>query len=242
MQTFREKLSAALEASKFNKRSLSLAAGLGERTIANLLNSEDVDTTATGPGLFSMARVCDELDISLDWLAGRQEAMRGLKAAEIDLALTIQRFKSATPHDTEDGAVISPSYMMRQFVRSGGMLEGFRDVLSYCDRYAPPNTTDEPVKLIAQGANSLSAITMGGCNRDVRQMALNAAASNELRKQLLRDHIEAKERGCLTTVESLNIQMPNRPIRTKMDYTRVILNVENDDGERENLVYSSLII
>lgn len=242
MHCFRERLQLALDSSTHNRRTLSLAAGLGERTIANILGNKELDTSPTGPGLFAMARVCEELGISMDWLAGREEAMRGLKSAEKELAMTIQRFKSAIPTETDSGAILSPNYMMRLFVRSGGMLEAFEDLLSYCDRYEPPKSIDDPIKVLAQGSNALSAITMGGSNPDVLQMALNSASDGALRKKLVSDHIEASKRGCLTTVESLDVQMPNRPIKIKMDYTRVILNLKTKTGKKENVLYASLIL
>ena len=244
MNDFRARLRAAIEASGYRRslRSLSLDAALGEKTIANMLQNDTIDTSKTGPGIFSMARVADQLGVSLDWLAGREGPENFGAQGEQEFALTIARFAAASAGQfTSEGRPPSPQAMLRLYARSGGRLEAFEKTLKYCDRYHCPEPGAKSASVKHVGAESLAAITMGTNDKTVLQIALATVADEQFRKKLVDDHQETMRRGCLCTVEELNIQMPNRPVRVKMDYIRVLLMVTDRNGDQEILAYASLI-
>jgi hypothetical protein len=239
LPNFRERLKAAIDKSKYkgSYRALSIEAGLGERTIANLIAKSDLDISRNGPGLFAMSRVADCLDVSLDYLAGRQSSQAdGLRNSIMRIA------GGARGQLVEEGLAPTPDALQRLYVRSGGLLSAFEPVLQFCDRYelVPPDAGH--VSVISVGKESLAAITMGSKDRDALQKALSDVPDPAFREKLVKDHNEAQQRGCLTTVERLDVQMPNRPVRVRMDYIRVLMCVEGQNGNREILAYASLII
>lgn len=244
MNDFRNRLRAAVDKSKYRNslRTLSIDAGLGERTIANMLANESIDHSKSGPGLFTMATIAELLDISLDWLSGGKDSSRALTAGDIEFALSIERFASSSSGQfTQGNQPPTPQAMQRLFVRSGGRIEAFEKVLKYCDRYNAIAPGAECVSVKDVGTESLAATTMGTPDPAVLQVALSSVADDKLRTKLVYDHLDVQRRGCLSTVERLDIQMPNRPVLVRMDYIRVLLYVTDTDGNSEILSYSSLI-
>lgn len=245
MNDFRQRLKAAMDKSKYRNsaRSLSLAADLGERTVANMLSNEAIDSSKTGPGLFSMSRVANLLGVSLDWLAGRDDLTPPMTEGDKQFSLAMERFAATSSGQfTQGNRPPNPQAMQRLYVRSGGRLEAFESVLKYCDRYNCLEPDAKSVSVKAVGQESLAALTMGSNDAGVLQIALSTVPDEAFRKRLVDDHLETQRRGCLCTVETLDVQMPNKPVRVKMDYIRVLLHVADSSGKAEILSYSALIV
>ncbi|WP_368999701.1 hypothetical protein [Pseudophaeobacter sp. C1-32P7] len=207
-----------------------------------MLSNESIDVTKTGPGLFSIARIANLLGVSIDWLAGRENASREITQGERDFALAVERFAASSAGQFTHGVTPpTPQAMMRTYVRTGGMLEGFEHLLKYCDRYHCVSSGDDCLSVKAVGRKSLAGVTMGTNDASVLQLALNTAPNEGFRAKLIADHLEAQSRGCLCTVEELDIQMPNKPVRVKMDYIRTLLHVTDATGSSEVLSYCCLI-
>lgn len=245
MNDFRIRLRAAIDKSKYKDslRALSIDAGLGERTIANMLANESVDHSKSGPGLFSIAAVADLLDVSLDWLSGRQNTNLHLSVGDLEQAIAMERLASSTAGQfTQGHKPPTPQAMQRLYVRSGGKMEAFEKVLKYCDVYNFISLGDEYISIKSVGAESLAATTMGTSDPAVLQTAINSVSDRNIRGRVVSDHLETQRRGCLSTVERLDVQMPNLPVLVRMDYIRVLLCVSNSDGGKEILSYSTLIV
>lgn len=240
MNGFRARLLQAIESSDYSKSvsKLSKDSGLGAKTLSNVLNDERLDTAQHGPGIFGMARVCEKLGVSLDWLANVTPPIKTtFSAADMLLAHT----RSAARGQIVDvNQAPTPEAIMRLHMRTGGMLEGFNDVLEFCDVYAAPTDNCEEVEVISVGERSLSAITMETNEKQVLQSAVNAV--DPIREMLISDHREAVLKGCIASNVSLDQQMPNKPVRVKIDYIRVLASLRDVDGKQVVLNYSSLIL
>jgi hypothetical protein len=244
MNDLRARLKAAIDTSKYRNsaRSLSIDANLGERTIANMLANEATDISKSGPGIFSMARVADCLGISLDWLVGRETPNLTPTDGEREFNLALERFTATSAGQfTQGNRPPTPQAMMRLHVRGGGQLGAFEKVLKYCDRYQCLDPTADRVSVLSVGEQSLASITMGASDPALLQIALNTVPDDSLRKKLINDHQETQRRGSLCTIEELNVQMPNKPIRVKMDYIRVLLLVSDETGSKSILAFAALV-
>ena len=247
MNGFRARLRYAIEQSSYagNYRRLSLDAQLGEKRVSNLLNDKTIEESPIGPGLFAMARIADLLDVSLDYLSCRHS--RFSRASETstqnELETILRRTRDAAKGQISDSsAPPTPQSLMRLFAKSGGRIEAFKSSLPYCDLYNAITDDAEVVSVKSVGSQSLAAITMGTSNADILQGALNNAEDKSLKTRLVQDHLEALNRGVLCTVESLNIQMPNRPVLVKMDYIRILLALDDADRNRTIVSHASLIV
>jgi hypothetical protein len=244
MSDFRERLKAAISSSKYNgsARALSIDAGLGERSIANMLGNTAMDDSKSGPGLFSMARVADCLGISLDWLAGRDLATPSISEGDKQFNMSLARFSTTSAGQfTQGNQPPTPQAMLRLYVRGGGQLEAFSKVIQYCDRYHCPDPDTDAVSVLAVGESSLASLTMGASDPSILQIALNTVPDPVFRAKLINDHQETMRRGSLCTVEELNVQMPNKPVRVKMDYIRVLLHVSDRNGHQSILAFAAHI-
>lgn len=241
MQSFRARLRSAIDSSPiYRKRAsqLSIDAGLGEKTVNNILNDKRLDYSKTGPGIFGMARVASLLDISLDNLVSttpeKQSKPVNPFKEHVEHSLKIQS-------ETEQG-IISSDSLLRLHMKSGGRFEAFEAVLKHCDQYSIPNEADTDLSVIKVGSSSLSALIMGNDNADMLQSALSLTQDDDLKARWIKGYRLAAEFGALTTIESLDSQMPNRPVRVKIDYLRVLLAVQNSNDERIILNFSLLLV
>lgn len=245
MMGFRTRLRTAIKNSKYKNsyRRLSKEAGLGERTISNLLTNTDVDSSRVGPGLFAMTRVANLLGVSLDHLAGRDSVHLTLADGDAGLATTLERLANAARRQVLNiNRSTTPQAMQRIFVKSGGRIEAFSPYLIHCDRYFPIYEGAECIQVKEVGQESLAAITMGISCTETLQTALSTVDDDNLRRKLVCDHLDTMKRGCLSTVENLNIRMPNLPIVVRMDYIRILMHLADADGNTEIVSYSSLIV
>lgn len=247
MKGFRARLRYAIEQSPYagNYRRLSLDAQMGEKRVSNLLNDETIEDSPVGPGLFAMSRMADLLDVSLDYLAGRRMMFSRLSDGQgsDEVATILQRTKDAAKGQIsgENEPPTSQS-LMRLYAKSGGRIEAFQPCLPYCDLYHPIQSDAKVVSVKAVGAQSLAAITMGTASVEILQSALSSVNDPELKKRLINDHLETMQRGVLCSVESLNVQMPNRPVLVKMDYIRILLALTDANRDLTIVSHSSLIV
>ena len=77
---FRKNLKLAINSSEKYRDdvwSLSVDAGLGRKTLYNILRDERLDVSKTGPGIFGMSRVAELLGVSLDGRVGIPRELLG---------------------------------------------------------------------------------------------------------------------------------------------------------------------
>lgn len=245
MKGFRARLAWAFDNSNFaDKREFSTVAGMGEKTFYNILSDERLDTSQTGPGFFAMARCASLLGVSLDFLAGTAPPPNSNKlTSDSQLHSMLQHVVATSPaQEVVEGSPPSVDAILRLHHRSGGVLAGLSPVIEFCDQYAIPKNGDETFKVISVGSKSLAALTMGKKCPETLQNALNTVDNAKFRQNLLQDYRLAAARGSLCSIEALNIQMPNMPVRVKMDYVRALLCVTGADDQRSIVNFSTLIV
>jgi hypothetical protein len=203
MHVFRKNLKQAIAKSPYSRSvsKLSMDAALGEKTLGNMLNNASVDIAKAGPGLFGMKRVADLLGVSLDFLVG-------------------QNFDDRP----------TPDMVTERFRATGGRIEGFSDLLPMADLYHPASEGDTALTLISQGKNSLSAQMMPSPSTANLQKVLDELVGSDLLRDIIRDHNINNTKHCFATPEEINSAMPSEPRRIKVDYTRVLARLTNNEG------------
>lgn len=246
MKGFRDRLRAAIEHSAYKEDiwGLSTDAGLGRKTIYNTINDKKLDDSQTGPGLFGMARIASLLGTSLDHLAGiAPPVSRHAEDPTSNYAPIIDHARGTLAgQHTQAGSPPSADGLLRIHAKSGGMLAAFNEHLDYCDQYAPCTPKTLGLKALAVGKKSLSAITMGLPSLELLQTALDTVPDQELKSQWVAAYAATIEHGPKATIETLNVQMPNHPVRVKMEFIRTLLPVRDDQGLTRILNFSLLII
>jgi len=246
MDSFRTLLRQKIDASeKYRGRvyQLALDANLGRKSLYNMLRDQRLDTSKTGPGLFAMSRVANLLETSLDDLVGPPRIFASGQEANAHKHLIADHVvRTLNSQGSLSVDRLSVDILLRLHMKSGGRIEAFEPYMSYCDQYFAP--TEEASRIVVQrvGNQSLAAITMGQASCETLQIALDNVEAPELRQRWLRDYREALNRGTLVTLESLDVQMPNRPIRVKIDFMRCLLGVQDQAGEHSLLNFSLLVV
>ncbi|MBO9451466.1 hypothetical protein J7426_14425 [Tropicibacter sp. R16_0] len=245
MRGFRDRLRSAISNSEFyadNVFKLSKDAGLGEKTVYNILRDDALDISKTGPGIFGLARVSRLLNVSLDYLAGNSApAIREAEPGEMsNLSDHVRNNMSAQSLEARKGP--SSDILLRTYVKSGGRIEAFTQWMECCDQYEVPGIDSEGIKVIRVGQKSLSALTMGESSTSLLQAALDDVPAPDLQESWLKAYRTAGEDGTLTTLETLDVQMPNHPVRVKMDFIRTLLRVADKDNKASILNFSFLVV
>lgn len=244
MQGFRQRLQWAIENSPYKDsvQNLAIEAGLGSKTIYNMLRDERLDHSQHGPGIFGMGRIAALLGVPLDYFAPlkpfhiKRPSPDDPKEPLADHVAAVLEGQSSAARD-----VLSADALLRLHTKSGRRIEAFDALLDRCDQYEVPKKDDAGLRLRQIGSRSLAAITMGKARNDLLQAALDNVKSPTLKARWIEDYRTAHDRGSLTTVESLDIQMPNLPVRVKMDFIRCLLAV-TDAQKRETILNYSLLI
>lgn len=240
MNGFRQRLTSAIEASpiyRSNITKLAADAGLGQKTIYNMLNDPKMDCSEKGPGIFAMQRVATLLETSLDHLTSASPLIASPRQAS---ALSDHIAEGLKAQTFESINTINADYLLRLYAKSGARIEAFEGTLTKADQYERQRSKDAVPTVKSVGKTSLSAITMGTSDASILQAALDHTEP-ELQQELAADYFDATERGSLVTVQSLDVQMPNRPVRVRMDFIRLLFLLADKD-ENETLVNYSILI
>lgn len=244
MTGFRHRLQMAIDNSPYRglPQKLSVDAGLGRKTVYNMLRDDRLDHSQNGPGLFGMARIAALLEVPLDFFAPTKPTkIRRLQPSE-PRELTEHVTKALGSQALTGDSALSADALLRAHTKSGGRVEAFSSWIERCDQYEPPASDARGLRVLRVGERSLAAITMGTNAVEVLQSALDTVEAPEIKSQWLSDYRVAQSKGTFTTVESLDIQMPNLPVRVKMDFIRCLLSVTDVNKTRSILNFSLLII
>lgn len=242
MKGFRERLQGAIDASQYSKDiwRLSLDAGLSKKTVWSIVKDQKLDVSQTGPGFFGMARVAALLNTSLDHLAGTAPPIRSVSTGSS--RLLSHAGGAIAGQQLPIGETPNADGLLRTYAKSGGMLAAFTDHLDYCDQYKAIGPQDKGLTVLAVGARSLSAITMEQQSTELLQDALNTVPDGELKARWVADYSSTLESGPKVSLETLDVQMPNHPVRVKMEFIRVLLPVQNKAGQTLILNFSLLVV
>lgn len=239
MIEFRQRLSIAIANSgayKDNIWQLARDAGLGDKTLYNILRDERLDNSKTGPGIFGMARVAAKLGVSLDDLTGLKPDVDNV---ETQSRKVIEHLLVSVA--SSSNAPISADRLLRTYKESGGRIEAFEDLMESCDQYRIPEPVDQWPRVLSVGKRSLSAITMKAASAELLEESLRDMEDRTLLAQTLADYRFAAERGSMASLESRDIEMPSKPIRVKMDFLRILLAVHDAKGDRSLLLFALLV-
>lgn len=66
LETFRKRLEEARKTKGWSRSQLEMRSGVGSQTIYN------IERCVHGPSLYTTVNLADALDVSLDWLVGRE--------------------------------------------------------------------------------------------------------------------------------------------------------------------------
>lgn len=244
MQGFRQRLQWAIENSPYKDsvQKLAIEAGLGRKTIYNMLRDERLDHSQNGPGIFGMGRIAALLGVPLDYFAPYKPFhIRRPGPDEPKEALAHHVAAALDGQTTDEKRPLSTDALLRVHTKSGRRIEAFDALLDRCDQYEAPKAGDASLRLRQIGARSLAAITIGKACNELLQAALDNVQCPSLKARWVDDYRTAHDRGSMTTVESLDIQMPNLPVRVKMDFIRCLLAV-TDAQKRDTILNYSLLI
>ncbi len=242
---FRGRLERAISGNseyKNNVWKLSEDAGLGTKTVYNILNDDRLDTSKTGPGFFGISRVANLLGVSLDGLAGMSQHSISTPDNNLQTALSQHALETIASQMNDGSDNLSADFLLRIYAKSGGRIEAFSKYFDRCDQYLPPAMEDHYSRVKIVGTKSLSAITMGTPSQPLLQEALKNMGDKDLQARVIQDYRNAMQRGTLVTVETLDIQMPNHPVRVKMDFIRVLLAVKDAASNQTLLNFSLLVV
>ena len=230
---FKARLTNAFDRSEFDSmRALSLASGLSESRIHKMLTGQ-FDHSKDGPGFFTIIRICKQLGITPDHLAGIdrwQEHSPQTTLNALNLLQTVSQSHSPP----------SVSELVRRYIRSGQRIEAFEDLLDYCDVYEAPDDETRTVTVRSVGEKSLAALRMKENSVTVLQTAYDSATP-EFREQIFASHQKAVKNGMTVEADVIDERMNNRPIHVKIEYLRVALSLTDADGRSCLLIYCELI-
>ncbi|MGR3813429.1 MAG: hypothetical protein ACU0AU_05005 [Cognatishimia activa] len=231
---FRERLEEAFKDSPFTSyRQLSVASDLSVSRIHRLLSGQH-DNSKDGPGFFSVIRICENLGITPDFLAGISE-----------------KWKNATPGQTMEAITLIDSLtksfdrpttkeLARLYMRSGQRIEAFEQYMDYFDVYEALDFESRRVKIRSVGDKSLSTIRMGKSSEVILQDAYDNA-SPEFQEKIFAGHERGWNSGFLCEVDSINERVPNRPVHVKIDFLRVAMRVTDAEGSETLLIFCELL-
>ena len=241
--SFTDRLHQAIDQSAYkgNYKSLSEDAGLSSKQISNLLNKKEINNSPIGPGLFAMQRVCQLVGCDLDWLASGRPGTTSTLGDNALVKHIVRLGEAARGQFLDSTKAPDPQALHRLYDRSGGRLEAFEPVLQYCDLYEPISEGDTAVTVRAIGEFSLSGLTMGTTCASELQFALENSDDKELMPLIVQSHLDAKRYGSISVTRSLDIPMPNRPVKVKMDYILTALRLSDSSGEEVTFIYTALI-
>lgn len=236
---FRERFERAYKASSFESyRSLSLASGWSESRIQRIMKGQ-FDNSKDGPGFFGIARVCQQLKITPDYLAGihRWKECDSQPAASNNAKLNASQFLQVFEDEHSPPTI---KQLVHTYSRSGARIEAFGKHLDYFDTYDLPDHNSRLIQIRDVGSKSLSALRMGEANPLLLQEAFNAA-SDQLREKIYDHHCRTIDQGICIEVDSINEAMSNHPVHVKIDYVRVSMKVKDHQGQESILIFCELI-
>ncbi|MEP1521984.1 hypothetical protein [Ascidiaceihabitans sp.] len=242
---FRIRLKAAIERSptyQGNIWKLSEDAGLGRKTVYNMVTDKKLDHSKTGPGVFGLSRVASLLDVSLDYLMGAVPSLTAKQPQSNSVALATHALEALSRQSDGDEFELSADFLLRLHKKSGGRIEAFAPYLDRCDQYQPPKPNERFPIVTSVGARSLSSLTLGTSSVELLQSGFASLDDEELLSETMSDYRQAVETRAVSAVISRDLPMPNQPVWIKMDILRTLLLVETAEGEQSLLLFAFIVI
>ncbi len=202
-----------------NLTRLSEDAGLRSGYLTKLFSTHKNSTpnpAAIGPGFFNIKKICDLIGITPNDLSG---------------------------HNVDNPHTIDA--MLNRYEYGGKRLEAFEDVMEILDIYRQPSPEDKTLSLYHLGENSLVSreFKKHDINLDIEkwQRFINLFKYLDFRSKIMNAYKDVEKTEIMVSQERLNLPIPQRRRRIKVEYFRLLLSVKNYKGQKFVISYSKEI-
>ncbi|WP_135505287.1 helix-turn-helix domain-containing protein [Roseovarius aestuariivivens] len=241
MQDFHQRLKAFIQESPYDYKSLSLEIGQGERYISNLLS------TKSDPGYSSVVKICSALGITPNQIAGLNDQI-SLAGGEIDnriVTAQAERILTAVTREAhrklnQRGARPLLDDVLTWWHQQRGKLANFDALSEHVDLYRAPEPDSrlpEPFKI---GAQSLAAQSFGIQTAEHLQY-LFTTFDGKLTESVRLAHVEASHGDPQLSIQEIDVMLPGHSFPLRFTYKRLLLPVEDADGNKYVLNYSQAL-
>ena len=241
MQDFHQRLKAFIKDSPFDYKSLSLEIGQGERYISNLLSSK------SDPGYSSIIKICSALGTTPNQIAGLNDEI-SLVGGDADAAIIsaqAERILTAVTREaqrklTQRGVRPLLDDVLTWWHQQDGKLRNFDALSEHVDLYRAPDddfTSPDPYQI---GQRSLVAQCFGVQNADHLRY-LFSTFDESLSESVRLAHVEASRGQPQLSVQQIDVMLPGHSFPLRFTYKRLLLPVEDMDGNKYVLNYSQTL-
>ncbi len=221
---FRDRFNTAFQDSDYTSlRALSNDSNLSDSRVHAIV-SGGFDDSPHGPGFFSLVRLCENLGVTPDYLAGISDKWRSPSPGQ---ALNAMALLDSISIDFARRPTIKE--LSHLYLRGGQRIEAFQAHMDYCDIYAPLNLETRRVKITATGPKSLSTVRMGQSSPAILQHAYDNAPE-AFQEKIFAGHERAWNAGFLCEVDSIDERVPNKPLHVKLEYIKVSMRLQDAEG------------
>lgn len=231
MDGFKQRLRQAINrCGEPSLRQISIKAGFAETHLANLLGNPDLERSTTGPGFFGIARLCEVLEITPNFLAGVSDLKLSSHDASLDKeALSIAELIS----DLVTSANSRPTegQLFSAYVKGGARLEAFANYMDYCDLLDAPST-GKPLNLLHVAPNGLTAAALGSTDPQIVNQAVSTAVDQDFARRMFAAHQEAEEKGYLVSLEDIDVRTKSLAKRIRAQYVRTLFALTDAEGRK----------
>ncbi len=216
-----ENLEREIRKSKYanNLTRLSEDAGLRSGYLTKLFSTHkksEPNPSAIGPGFFNIIKICELINITPNDLSG---------------------------HNSDDPHTIDA--MLDKYDYGGQRLEAFEDVMEIIDVYKQPLQDEKTLTLHHLGINSLVSeeFKKSGINLDKEkwQRFINLFKYLDFRSKIMNAYKDIEDTKIAISHEMLNLPIPQKRTRIKVEYFRLLLSVKNFKGQKFVICYSKEI-
>ena len=209
--SFRDRFLRAYQSSPFQSiRQLSLASGFSESHLHKIANGA-YDHSTSGPGCFGLARVAFTMNTTPDFLLG----FRAAPTPKLAKAPTVSK-------------------MFQCYFESGARLEGFEEIMNFCDVYKEPK--DQLTHLEKVGPLSLLARESKSTDAELLQREFEAADAG-LRSEIFKGQMRAWAAGALAEPYYMDRKMISRARHVRFPFIRAACRVTTLAGEERLLIF-----
>lgn len=213
---FRDRFLREYESSDFKSlRQLSIASGFSESHLHKIANGA-YDNSVSGPGCFGLARASLTLGTTPDNLLG---------------------FKKPAPPELEGGPSVAK--MFRCYFESGGRIEGFSEMINFCDVYGKPSNKRTHLKRV--GPLSLLARTARTTDAEALQFEFEKSPP-DLQSAIFEGQLRAWNAGALAEPHYMDRRMLSKPLHVRLPFIRVGCRVSTIQGDERLLIYCESIV
>ena len=241
MQDFHQRLKAFIKESDFDYKSLSLEIGQGERYISNLLS------TKSDPGYSSVVKICSALGLTPNQIAGLSDQI-SLAGGEIDgriVSAQAERVLTAVTREAhrklaQRGARPLLDDVLTWWHQQNGRLSNFDALSEHVDLYRAPtdhSRLPDPFKI---GAQSLATQSFGIQTAEHLRY-LFTTFDKTLSESVRLAHVEATRGDPKLSIEEIDVMLPGHNFPLRFTYKRLLLPVQDTEGNDYVLNYSQAL-